>query len=110
MPAQVPIEARKVSNGVGAEATGGWSVCTVKGPKCASTHAPPGKSMIMSIIFSLHPFVVFLTIFWMPITGKGYIPTSTDSGFFSPRQKKAQYKNTDRVYRMSVPNMGGAKP
>jgi len=42
-------DARNVANGVGAEAAGGWSVCTVNGPKWASTRDPPGKSMIISI-------------------------------------------------------------
>src|SRR5512141_692828 len=50
MPAQVPIEARKVANGVGAVPVGGWSVCTVKLPKWASTFEPPGKSMIISML------------------------------------------------------------
>jgi hypothetical protein len=45
------MEARKISKGLGALATGGWSVATVKGPKWASTREPPGKSMIISIKF-----------------------------------------------------------
>src|ERR1035437_1934150 len=48
-PAQVPIDARKSANGVGALRSGNWSVATVNGPKCASTRDPPGKSMIISM-------------------------------------------------------------
>ena len=49
VPAQVPIEARKVAKGVGAEPdpppSAGWSVLTLKSPKLASTLAPPGPDI-----------------------------------------------------------------
>src|SRR5664279_3573780 len=52
MPAHVPIVERNVTNGVGAELSpppiAGWSVGTTKPPKCASTRAPPGKSIVIS--------------------------------------------------------------
>jgi hypothetical protein len=46
------MEARKTSKGLGALATGGWSVATVKEPKWASTREPPGKSMIISMKYA----------------------------------------------------------
>jgi hypothetical protein len=59
IPAHVPIEDKNISNGLGAEAAGGWSVATVKEPKCASTRDPPGKSMIISIVFCLQYLLLF---------------------------------------------------
>ncbi len=53
-PAKVPPRAADLPRWlkalpVGALAVGGWSVGTVKLPKCASTREPPGKSMSISI-------------------------------------------------------------
>jgi hypothetical protein len=45
------MEAGKISNGLGALATGGYPVATVKLPKWASTREIPGKSMIISILY-----------------------------------------------------------
>src|SRR5664279_1558816 len=53
MPAHVPIVESNVANGVGAALSpppdAGWSVGTTKPPKCASTRAPPGKSIVISM-------------------------------------------------------------
>jgi hypothetical protein len=49
IPAQVPIDAKNVANGVGADSIGGWSVFIVNCPKWASTRAPPGKSITISM-------------------------------------------------------------
>jgi hypothetical protein len=46
------MDARKMSKGDGALASGGWSVATVKASKWASTREPPGKSMIISMFCS----------------------------------------------------------
>jgi hypothetical protein len=54
------MDARKTAKGVGALATGGWSVATVCPPKCASTREPPGKSMIISIFLILLVFYIFI--------------------------------------------------
>jgi hypothetical protein len=43
------MDERKSANGVGALATGGWSVATVKFPKWASTREPPAKSITISM-------------------------------------------------------------
>jgi hypothetical protein len=57
------MDERKTAKGVGALATGGWSVATVNGPKWASTREPPGKSMIISMSVSYSLFFVCLLSF-----------------------------------------------
>ena len=52
IPAQVPIDAAKSANGVGAESSPppctGWSVRTTCPPTCASTRLPPGNVTTIS--------------------------------------------------------------